>query len=264
MVDSARTTLDVERTSGVARVTLEGTNALNALDQRTTDELLATAAELSEDDAVRCIVLTGAGDAFGAGADLAQFEGAAADAPTVRRLASTLHDAVIQLHQAEKPVVTAVKGIAAGAGFSLALVGDIVLVHEDARLDYAYARVGLTGDGGSTFYLPRLVGLRKAKEILLLDEAIDAGTAVDLGIATEAVPAAEFEARVAEVAATLADGPTKAFGATKRLMTESFNRDLAAQLAAETDTIARATRTEDYARGHAAFLGKEDPQFTGN
>lgn len=263
MSGSTYTKLDVRRSDGVARLTIEGSNALNALDPETVDELLAAAAELNEDEDVRCIALTGSGDVFGAGADLSRLEGDADDAPTIRRLASTLHDAIVQLHQAEKPVVTAVNGVAAGAGFSLALVGDVVLVGEDARLDYAYPRVGLTGDGGSTFFLPRLVGLRKAKEILLLGEPVGPEEAVELGIATEAVPADELDDRLAELSARLADGPTKAFGATKRLMTESFERELPAQLAAETDVIAGATHTEDYARGHAAFSSDEDPEFVG-
>jgi len=256
-------TLDINRSAGVAQLTLGGSNDLNALDQQTADELLAATVDLSEDDSVRCIVLTGAGDTFGVGADLTTLSGDDEDAAPVRRLASTLHDAIVQLHHAEKPVLTAVNGIAAGAGFSLALVGDVVVAHEDARFDYAYGRVGLTGDGGSTFYLPRLVGLRKAKEIVLLDEAIDAADAVGLGIVTEAVSADDFEDRVEELASRLADGPTKAFGMTKKLMTESFEHDLPAQLAAETEAMARATRTEDYSRGHAAFLGKEEPDFIG-
>jgi len=263
MFNSSYTKLSIGRTDGVARITLERSNALNALDQETTDELLSAAVELNEDDDVRCIALTGAEDAFSAGADLFQFDGDSSDAPAIRRLASTLHDAVVQLHQAEKPVVTAVNGVAAGAGFSLALVGDIVLVSEDARFEYAYPRVGLTGDGGSTFFLPRLVGLRKAKEILLLGEPIDPDRAVELGIATETVPANDLDARLNEVASQVADGPTEAFGATKRLLTESFERELPAQLAAETDAIAQATHTEDYRRGHAAFLSRDDPEFTG-
>ena len=163
MSDFTYTNLEVRHVDGVARLTLGGSNALNALDQETADELLQAVVELTEDDSVRCIAITGAGDAFGVGADLSQLEGNDSDAPAIRRLASTLHDAIVQLHQAEKPVVTAINGIAAGAGFSLALVGDIILVSDEARLEYAYQRVGLTGDGGSTFFLPRLVGLRKAK-----------------------------------------------------------------------------------------------------
>lgn len=263
MSDSTYTNVSIRRNDGVSRITLEGSNALNSLDQQTADELLSATVELSEDNTVRCIAITGAGNAFGAGADLSQFDGDASDAPAIRRLASTLHDAIIQLHQAKKPVVTAVNGVAAGAGFSISLIGDIVLISEEARLEYAYPRIGLTGDGGSTFFLPRLVGLRQAKEIMLLDEPITPDQAVKLGVATETVPADDFDDRLDEVTARLADGPTKAFGATKRLMTESFERELPAQLAAETDTIAQATHTEDYARGHAAFLAQEDPTYTG-
>lgn len=255
--------VDARRENGVAYLTIEGANALNALDDATTDGLMAAVTDAVEDDDVRCIVLTGAGDAFGAGADLGQFDGDESDAPELRRLASALHDAVIQLHQAPKPVVTAVNGVAAGAGFSLALVGDIVLVSEDAALSYAYSRVGLTGDGGSTFFLPHLVGLRTAKEIALLDGDLTPEEAVDLGIATEAVSAGDFDDRVTELAERLAEGPTKAFGATKRLMTESFGNSLPEQLAAETEAMADATHTEDYARGHAAFFEKADPDFVG-
>lgn len=262
-MDESFTALDIDHTDGVATVTLGGSNDLNALDQQTADELLAATVDLSEDESVRCIVVTGAGDTFGVGADLTTLSGDEGDAAPVRRLAATLHDTIVQLHHAEKPVVTAVNGIAAGAGFSLALVGDIVLAHEDAGFDYAYARVGLTGDGGSTYFLPRLVGLRKAKEIVLLDETIDAADAVNLGIATEVVPTGDFDDRVDELASKLAAGPTKAYGTTKRLMTESFERDLPAQLAAETEGMARATRTEDYSRRHAAFLEKDRPDFTG-
>ncbi|GAA0657040.1 enoyl-CoA hydratase/isomerase family protein [Salarchaeum japonicum] len=255
--------VSVRRENGVAYLTMEGANALNALDDATTDGLMAAVTDAVEDDDVRCLVLTGDGDAFGAGADLAGFDGDESDAPELRRLASALHDVVLQLHQAPKPVVTAVNGVAAGAGFSLALVGDIVVVSEDAALSYAYPRIGLTGDGGSTFFLPRLVGLRKAKEIALLDGDLTPDEAVDLGIATEAVPAGEFDDRVTELAERLARGPTKAFGATKRLMTASFEHSLPEQLAVETEAMADATHTEDYARGHAAFFEKSDPDFVG-
>ena len=254
--------ITVQRTDGVAHITLDGDD-LNALDRTMAEELLAAATTLTENDAVRCLALTGAGDAFSAGADLSQLDGSASDASTVRVLASTLHDAIVQFHQSGKPIVTGVDGVAAGAGFSLVLLGDVVLVSEDARLEYAYPRIGLTGDGGSTFFLPRLVGLRRAKEILLLDDPIGPERAVDLGIATETVPSDGFEKRLTKLTAEIAAGPTKAYGAARQLMTESFERSLPAQLAAETDAIARATRTDDYTRGHAAFNRGETPTFTG-
>jgi 2-(1,2-epoxy-1,2-dihydrophenyl)acetyl-CoA isomerase len=207
-------TLTVEYSEGVGAITIDGSGPMNTLDVPTADDLHGAAIELSEDDAVRCITISGAGDAFGAGAGLPGMDGDASDAARMRRTAGALHDAILQFHQAEKPVVTAVNGIAAGAGFSLALVGDLVLVSDDARMDYAYQRMGLTGDGGSTFFLPRLVGLRKAKELLVLGEAIDPDRAVDLGLATETVPADRLDERLSEVATRLADGPTRALGRT--------------------------------------------------
>lgn len=266
MTDSTDTEYDdlhLDREGGVASITLDSTKRLNSLHTAMADDLFTVVTDLVEDADVRCITLTGTGEIFGAGADLAGLDGDESDGPALRRLASTLHDIVVQLHQAEKPVVMGVNGIAAGAGFSLALAGDVVLVSDAARFEYAYQRVGLTGDGGSTFFLPRLVGLRRAKEIALLGEPISPERAVELGIATEVVEDGEFDERLAEIAERLASGPTAAFGATKRLLTESFDRGLADQMAAETDTIARATHTEDYARGHAAFFGDDDPEFVG-
>jgi 2-(1,2-epoxy-1,2-dihydrophenyl)acetyl-CoA isomerase len=255
--------VNIQYTDSAAFVTLDGSGPMNTLDKETLSDLLKTAVNLAEDDDVRCIAITGEGDAFSAGANLTEFDGNSGDEAEMRRFASLLHDAIVQLHQADKPVVTGVNGTAAGSGFGLALTGDIILVSEDAKFEYAYPRVGLTGDGGSTFFLPRLVGLRRAKEILLYDEPISPQEAVDIGIATETVPAEDFEKRLQEVAAQLASGPTKAFGATKQLMTESFSRDISAQLAAETDAMGEATHGEDYARGHTAFFEGESPEFTG-
>ena len=255
--------LRVEREESVARIVLDSTSDFNSLTPRMAHELVRATTDLAEDDSVRCLVLTGAGEVFCAGADLGGFDGDASDAPRLRRLASSLHDAILALHQAEKPLVVGINGVAAGAGFSLALCGDAALMSDDARLEYAYGRVGLTGDSGSTFWLPRMVGLRRAREIALLDEPIDPDYAVGLGLVTESVPAPEFDSRVDEMAKRLASGPTKASGATKRLMIESFDRGLAGQMARETDEIAGATRTEDYERGHEAFFSEDEPEFVG-
>lgn len=132
-----------------------------------------------------------------------------------------------------------------------------------ARIEFAYPRIGLTGDGGTTFFLPRLVDMRTAKEILLLDEMIEPAAAVELGLATEVVASDEFDERHGELAARMADGPTVALGLTKRLMTESFDASLESQLAAETERIVAACRTADFSRGHAAFFAGEDPEFVG-
>jgi len=253
----------VSRDDGVATIAFDEPDRRNALDLEVGEDLLRAATALGEDPEVRCIVLTHESEFFCTGADLTALDGDAADAPTIRRLAGRLHEAVVQFHQAETPVVGGVDGVAAGAGFGLALAPDLLVLGQDARLEYAYPRIGLTGDGGSTFALPRLVGLRAAKEVVLLDEPIGPERAVELGLATEVAPPGEFEARLEELAGRVASGPTRALGAATRLMAESFDRSLEAQLAAETDAIAEAVRTEDYRRGVEAFFGDGDAEFVG-
>jgi len=257
--------MSVERDDGVARLVLDNEQRRNALRLDAGDELIDAAVSLGEDPDVRCIVLTHTGKFFGTGADLTQFDGhdPEGDASLMRQLAGRLHEAIIQFHQNGTPVVGGIDGVAGGAGFSLALVPDILLVSEQTRLDYAYPRIGLTGDGGSTFFLPRLVGLRTAKEIALLDEPISGEKAVEMGLANEVVPSEEFEDRLAKLAEQLAAGPTQALGSVTRLMTASFDRSLEAQLAAETDAMATATRSEDFGRGLDAFFGDHDADFTG-
>ncbi|WP_227374205.1 enoyl-CoA hydratase/isomerase family protein [Haladaptatus halobius] len=252
--------LVVERANDVAHVTMNRPEKHNAMHRAMAAELRTVTADLHEDDS-RCVVLTGTDGVFNTGADLSVLSGDADDARTLRKIASGLHRAIENLVRAPKPVVTGVNGVAAGGGFGLALAGDVVLLAEDAQLEFAYPRVGLSGDGGSTFFLPHLVGLRRAKEIALLDEPIAPEDAVEMGLATEV--ADDFDARLAELAADLADGPTRAYGATKRLFNGSSGRDLSAQMAAETDAIARMTGTEDYERGLAAFFGDDAPEFGG-
>jgi 2-(1,2-epoxy-1,2-dihydrophenyl)acetyl-CoA isomerase len=257
------TALSIERESGIATVAFDAPETRNALDLDGANELVDAAATLGADDDVRCIVLTHTGDFFGTGADLTAFEGDGTDETRIRQLAGRLHEAIVGFQQASTPVVGGIDGVAAGAGFGLALMPDLLVLSEDARLEFAYPRIGLTGDCGSTFFLPRLVGLRTAKEIVLLDEPIDADQAVDMGLATEAVDPERFETRVTELATQLAEGPTHALGEASRLVTEGFDRSLEAQLAEETDTIGEAVRTDDYERGYAAFFGDGDPEFTG-
>jgi 2-(1,2-epoxy-1,2-dihydrophenyl)acetyl-CoA isomerase len=255
--------LTIERADGIATVRFDNPEGRNALDIEGATELVDAATALGSDPDVRCIVLTHTGQFYGTGADLTQLDGDASDETDIRQLAGRLHEAIVQFHQAPKPVLGGIDGVAAGAGFGLALVPDLLVVSENARLEFAYPRIGLTGDGGSTFFLPRLVGLRAAKEIVLLDEPISAERAVELGLATEAVAGDEFAECLDELATQLAEGPTVALGEASRLVTESFDRGIEAQLAAETDTIGQATRTDDYKRGHAAFFGDEEPDFTG-
>lgn len=247
----------------VGRLTFDRPERNNAMDERAADELHQAAIDLVEDGDVRCIVLTGTGGTFNTGADLTTLSGDGSDAAVIRRIAGDLHGMVSQLARAPKPVVCGVNGVAAGGGVGPSLCGDIVLAAESARFEFAYPRIGLSADGGSSYFLPRLVGLREAQRIAFRDEPVGAEEAVDIGLATEAVPDDEFEGRLAEEAARLAEGATLAHAATKGLLRGSFDRSLNEQLATEAETIAGLTESADFARGLEAFLGDGGAEFEG-
>lgn len=247
----------------VGRLVMDRPESTNALDPQMADEMAAAARDLARDEAVRCIVLTGTGGTFTTGADLTVLAGEAADAPTLRGIAGSLHSAVLELTRAPKPVVCGVNGVAAGGGVGPAVCGDVVLVAESARFEFAYPRIGLSADGGSTFFLPRLVGLRRAQELAFRDEPVAATEAVDIGLATEVVPNDTFDDRLAEVAADLAAGPTRAYATTKALLRTTFDRTLEGQLAREAETLTALTATGDYERGIEAFFGDGEADFEG-
>ena len=255
--------VSVTRTEAVGRITMNRPESNNSINPGMSEELHEAAIELVEDESIRCIVLTGTGKTFTTGADLGVLSADAEDAALIRSMAHQLHGTVSQLHRAPKPVVCGVNGVSAGGGIGLGVCGDIVLIAESARLEFAYPRIALSGDGGSTYLLPRLVGMRTAQEIAFRDEPIGAEEAVDIGLATEVIADDEFEARLTEEAERLASGPTKSYAATKGLLRKSFDNSLNEQLAEEGDTIAGLTDTEDFSRGHAAFNSDEEPEFTG-
>lgn len=247
----------------VGRITFDRPERNNAMDQQAADELHRAAIDLVEDEGVRCIVLTGTGGAFNTGADLTTLSGDASDGALIRQIAGDLHGMVSQLVRAPKPVVCGVNGVAAGGGVGPSICGDVVLAAESARFEFAYPRIGLSADGGSSYFLPRLVGLREAQRIAFRDEPVGAEEAVDIGLATEAVPDDEFEERLAAEAARLAEGPTLAHAATKGLLRSSLDRSLDEQLATEAETIAGLTATDDFSRGLDAFLGEGGADFEG-
>ena len=258
-------TLEYEVADEVAILTLNRPQAYNALNLQLGRDLLEAAIEADEDRAVRCIVLTGSGQAFCAGGDVKDFA-ANADriAVFIKQLTIYLHGAISRLARSPKPVLMAVNGAAAGAGMSLALAGDMVVAAESARFSLAYSRIGAAPDGSSTYYLPRLAGYRRAMDLYLTNRVLTAGEALGWGLVNRVHPDAQFQAEVAKLARELAQGPTFAIGRAKQLFLHSTEESLETQMELEAQAIAASSRTEDFRAGVDAFARKQPaPQFRG-
>ena len=253
---------------GIATITLNRPAALNAVNLEMMAAFVAAVARIEGDPAARCVVIRGAGDHFMAGGDVKQFHGLLSQTPEersahFRETIHGLHPAIVTLRRMPQPVIASLKGAAAGFGLSLALAADLAIAAEDAYFTLAYCRIGTSPDGGSTFHLPRIVGLRKAMEIALLGERFDAETARELGIVNWVVPTAALEEETAKLAGRLARGPSHALGETKRLLNASFDNRLEAQLAAEAEAFAGCAATADFADGVSAFVEKRAAKFQG-
>jgi 2-(1,2-epoxy-1,2-dihydrophenyl)acetyl-CoA isomerase len=255
-------TLLYEVKNNVARITLNRPDAANALDGRMGHELMRVAIRASEDTSVRAVILTGAGKMFCGGGDLKHFASLGDRLPAhLKELAGELHLAISRFARMEAPVIAAVNGSAGGAGLSLAIFADIVLAAESAKFTLAYTRAALSPDGGSTYFLPRIIGLRRALEMALTNRVLSAREALDWGLITRIVPDAELQAQADALAAQLAAGATQAFGAAKRLLQHSFSESLETQMELEALAIADRARTPHSREGIAAFIAKRPPKF---
>ncbi|MBW8270426.1 enoyl-CoA hydratase/isomerase family protein [Caldovatus aquaticus] len=249
---------------GIVRIRLNRPAVLNALDQAMVEALHAAVGALAGDPSVRCVVLSGEGRGFMAGGDIGLFRAAGREAPAViGRLIEPFHAALRLLAALPAPVIASLHGPVAGGGMSLALATDLAIAAEDTRFALAYLRLGVSPDGGGTWALPRLVGLRRAMGIALLGEELDARAALDLGLVNRVVPNERLEAETMAIARRLAAGPAQAIARTKALLRASLGRDLAAQLDAERDAFLACAGTADFAEGVAAFLERRAPSFTG-
>lgn len=251
----------VSREGALLRLTLNRAEALNALDLETAEAMHAACRGLQHDNSVRAVLLAGSGRAFSAGGDLAQMR----DDPVrvADGLISALHASLVILATIDAPVIAALHGVVAGAGVSLAAAADLAIAAEGTRFNLAYVKVGTSCDLGSTWSLPRLVGLRRAMEIALLGDNFDAAHALHIGLVNRVVPADQLHAEAEALARRLADGPTLALGRMKRLMRSSFDRDLPAQLDAEREAFLASAATPDFREGLTAFFDKRAPRFTG-
>ena len=258
-------TLTLARADGVATLTLNRPEAFNALNLALGRDLFHAVLEVDDDPSVRAVVITGAGKAFCAGGDVKGFaDNLDRIGALLKELTTYLHGAVSRLCRADKPVIMAINGVAAGGGMSLALAGDVVLAAESARFTMAYSRIAATPDGSSSYYLPRLIGLRRAMELYFTNRVLSAREAQEWGLVTRVVPDGELDAAARTLARELAQGPTKAFGGAKRLFHQSTWESLETQMELEAQAIAASGRTEDFRAGVTAFANKQPvPGFRG-
>jgi enoyl-CoA hydratase/carnithine racemase len=261
-------TLRIEIDDEIAMLTLNRPDAFNAMSPEMIGELGIATAWLADQGNFRALVVTGAGDAFCAGGDITWFRKGIEDSDhdvsaEVRRGADALHAAIIDLRRIEQPVIAAVNGPAAGAGFSLALACDLRIAADGAIFAPAYGRIGASPDGGMTYFLPRVIGPAKALELLLEDPNLKADAALEMGLVTEVVPGDELMARTRERAVKLAKLAPHYVKMAKRLVGESLENDIAKHLQLERHGIADGLGTEDARQGVTAFFSGEKPTFTG-
>jgi 2-(1,2-epoxy-1,2-dihydrophenyl)acetyl-CoA isomerase len=246
----------------VATITLNRPEVGNALDIPMSRELLEAAMRCEADAAIRCVVLTGTGKLFCGGGDVAAFAGAGDDLPKMlREITVYLHAAIAVLARMEKPLVTAINGSAAGAGIGLAILGDVALAEPTASFSLAYTGIGLTPDGGATWLLPRLIGLRRTQELCLTNRRVKAEEAASLGLVTRLVEAGTLAAETKAVAEQLARSATAALGATRKLLVESYTNTLEDQLALESRVISNQALNVEGREGVTAFFEKRAPRF---
>ncbi len=257
------TTLD-----GIAEVTMTRPKVMNALSHELLDALIETFAQLTADDAVRCIVLKGSGPAFMAGGDLNMFAESLDLSPADRaekfgKEITALEPLIKTITTARQPVIAAVNGVAAGYGVSLAATCDLIYASTEASFMMAYVQIGASPDGGSTWLLPRIVGLRRAMELTLLGENITAQKAEQYGLVNGVFTPDTFDEEINRITRRLVKGPSHAYAQIKRLFAMSANNGLTEQLTEEAASFAEVSKSDDFAEGITAFLEKRKPSFNG-
>ena len=263
-MDTPFNTLLFEVDNHVAQITLNRPQGANAISLELARELMSAALKCDENPAVRAVLIKGAGPLFCAGGDLKEFSGKGDGlADHLKTVTAYLHGAMSILARMDAPTVAAVHGSAAGAGLSLAAACDIVLAAESTRFTLAYTRLGLSPDGGVTHLLPRVIGWKRAMELMLTNRIFSAREAMDWGIVTRVVAEGDVFEEAGNIAAELAKGPTRAFGQVKRLLQSSGTESFESQMSLERQYICEMAETEDAKKGIAAFLNKQKADFKG-
>jgi len=259
-------TIHLAKNEGIATITLNRPESLNAFDFLMGEEVLQALQACRQDDSVRVVILAGEGRAFSAGGDVKAMAGYLKDGEPVRffqRLIPLLHPVLVEMTRLPKPIVGRVQGFASGYGMSLVLGCDLVVAGESARFNMAYALVGLAPDGGSSYFLPRFAGIKRALEIFFTGDFMDAQEAQRLGIVNRVAPDAELEQATLDLARKLAKGPPLAMAEAKKLVYGSLGETLERQLEDEREAIQRSAATQDFSEGVSAFLEKRKANFQG-
>ncbi len=253
-------TIKFEQSEPITRITLNRPDAANGMNATMTREL-ADAASRCDNAATKVVVLTGSGRFFCAGGDLKSFAAAPNRGELIKGVADSLHRAISTFARMDAVLIIAVNGVAAGAGFSLAVAGDLVLAAESASFTMAYTRAGLSPDGSSSYYLPRLIGITKTKELMLTNRTLTAPEASQWGLVTEVVPDAELADRTNQLADQMAATAGKSNGGVKFLLLHTFGNGLEEQMELEGRLIGIVAETPDGREGIDAFLAKRKPDF---
>jgi 2-(1,2-epoxy-1,2-dihydrophenyl)acetyl-CoA isomerase len=251
----------LEVRENVGYVTLNRPRSGNALDLPTAIELSEVALQCSSNRLLRAVVLRGTGNAFCVGGDVKAFAAQKELDSYLREITAYLHLAVSRFVRLDAPVIAAVQGAAAGGGLGLAISSDLVIAAESATFLMAYTKIGMAPDCSTSYFLPRLVGFKRAMELTLTNRVLSAREACDWGLVTEVVAAEKLAERAEDLAKSLAQGPTGAFGAAKRLLHDGWNQSLETQMEWESQAIARAGGTADGKEGVSAFVEKRKAKF---
>lgn len=271
----------MERKGALGIITMARPERFNALDVKMARDLRKAALQYARDEGVRCVILAGGEKVFCSGADLKYVRGkgdekdfsylqpgarqaTAGYGSSFKEILEYLHSTISEIRRAPKPFIAAVRGIAAAGGFGIAMSCDLVFASEEASFEWAYPRTGLTGAESTTFLLPRLVGLRKVFELILLNPRLTSREALEAGLVNKVFPSEKFEAEVLDIGQKLASGPTRAFGLVKRLVNESTGVDrLDPHLDKELKYLVEIAEGMDFSEGLEAFFQKRSPEFKG-
>ncbi|MFJ8065221.1 enoyl-CoA hydratase/isomerase family protein [Psychrobacillus sp. NPDC096426] len=252
--------LSIENNVGI--VTLNRPDKGNALDLQMAKELMEVSITCSESDEIRAVVITGAGNKFFVGGDLKSFADAGDEISShLKSVTSYLHQAISNFVRMNKPFIGAINGVAAGAGMSLACACDLAYASENSKFVMAYNKIGLTPDGSGSYFLPRLVGMKRALELMYTNRLLDAKEASDWGIINHVVSEDELMSTVLELATSLAHGPMNAFGATKKLFYHSLQETLESQMSMESLLLAERANSTEGKEGISAFLEKREANY---